>query len=305
MQLVADVGGTNARLALGRGGRLLPGSERRFAGDDHASFDDVLRAFLDQSGQPTISGVCVAVAGPVHGGQARLTNRDWSFSVDRLAALTGAAQVALINDLTALGHATASLAPQVLRPAPADRPRNGQSLVVGAGTGFNVCACRALPGGGVLTLEAEEGHTALPATVAVRLADLLGAEAAAAFTSTEETFAGRGLARFHALRTGRPAEPAAATAAAAASGDSQAVQTFALMAELFGLLLRELALRFMPREGLWLAGSVARALIPWTDRIEAGFLAEPFMREIPAGTPLLLIADDMAALQGCLNAITR
>lgn len=305
MQLVADVGGTNARLALARGGALLPGSERRFMGDAHASFDEVLTLFLRDAGNPDVAGVCVAVAGPVSGGRAVLTNRAWDFSVPRLAQLTGAETVALINDLTALGHATASLTPRVLRPAPEDRPRNGQSLVVGAGTGFNVCAVRMLPGGGVMALESEEGHTTLPASIAERLDALLGPGSGRAFGSTEETFAGRGLARFHAARTGQPPARGENLTAAALDGDAEAAETFAQFAHLFGLLLRELAMRFMPREGLWLAGSVARSLIPWMDRITEGFLADPLMRDIPAATPLLLIEDDMAALQGCLNAITR
>lgn len=306
MKLVADVGGTNARLALARNDRLVAGSERSFRGDDYASFDDVVTRFLDEAGRPPITGVCVAVAGPVSGGRAVLTNRDWDFSVPRLAELTGASAVALINDLTALGYATANQIPRTLRAAPEDRPRNGQSLVVNAGTGFNVCAIRALPGGVLAPLEAEEGHTTLPATIAARIDALLGPGSAdRSFPSTEELFAGRGLAAFHALRTGTPPVRGEALAAAARAGEPAAAETFAIYAELFGLLLRELALRFMPREGLWLAGSVARTLVHWPERIEAGFLSVALMADIPANTPLLVIEDDLAALQGCLNALTQ
>ncbi|WP_248431544.1 hypothetical protein, partial [Escherichia coli] len=69
--------------------------------------------------------------------------------------------------------------------------------------GFNVCAVKVLPGGGIACLEAEEGHTRLPLSVAEPLAEALGA-AARAIDSVEELFAGRGLARLHALRTGAP-----------------------------------------------------------------------------------------------------
>ena len=47
-----------------------------FRGDDHASFDEVVRIYLDQQGNPAIEAVCIDVAGPVSGGMARLTNRD-------------------------------------------------------------------------------------------------------------------------------------------------------------------------------------------------------------------------------------
>lgn len=302
--LLSDVGGTNARLALAGPDGIDAASLRRYRGDDFATFDAVITRYLDEMGSPGIEAVCVAVAGPVTGGQARLTNRNWDFTEARLAALTGAGQARLINDLTALGYATPSLSGDglgVVRAAPDDRPRNGQSLVVGLGTGFNVCAVRQLPGGRIVALEAEEGHTHLPANIHARLTDALGD--AGAFFSTEETFAGRGLARLHAALHGLPALRAEDVAEAVAAGDGAAEETYQLFTELVGLLLRELALRFMPLNGLYLAGSVSRSIADRADTLERALLAEPYMRHIPANTPILLIRDDMAALHGCLAAI--
>lgn len=304
--LLADVGGTNARLALARNGIIDTTTITRFRGDDYSSFDDVVRLYQQQQGDPRITAVCVAVAGPVSGGVAQLTNRDWDFSEERLARLTDADQVRLINDLTALGYATPSLSGEgvaMLRSAPEARHRNGQALVVGAGTGFNVCAVKILPGGRITCLEAEEGHTQLPARIMARLMDELGDQKAAEFFSVEETFAGRGLSRLHALRTDTPAVRSENIAQAAADGDPDADATYRLFAELFGLMCRELSLRFMPMDGMFLAGSVGRSL---SDRIELlvpAFLADEQMRQIPENIPLLLIRDDMAALQGCLAAL--
>lgn len=304
--LLGDVGGTNARLALARHGAIDGQTVTRFRGDDFASFDAVVQRFLQEQDQPRIGSVCIAVAGPVSGGRARLTNRDWDFDESRLARLTGAGQVRLINDLTALGYATAALRGDglaVLRAAPEARARNGQALVAGLGTGFNVCAVRALPGGSITAMEAEEGHTNLPANIHLRLVDLLGTDAARDFFSTEETFAGRGLSRFHAARTGTAPVRSEEIARAAASGDAAAAASYDIFAELVGLLCRELALRFMPLEGLFLAGSVGRSIASRMDRFEAGFLADPFMRHIPENTPIFQIRDDMAALHGCLAAL--
>ncbi|MFC3630285.1 glucokinase [Paracoccus angustae] len=305
--LLGDVGGTNARLAIARNGSIDPQTVTRFRGDDHASFDDVVRQFLRQQDQPRIHAVCVAVAGPVSGGRARLTNRDWDFDQDRLARLTDADHVRLINDLTALGYATPALGGDgvaVLRRAPPDRARNGQALVVNLGTGFNVCAVRSLPGGAITAMEAEEGHTHLPANIHGRLLDAVGPDAARGFTSTEEAFAGRGLSRLHAALTGTPPVPGEQIDRASDAGEPAAEATYELFTELVGLLCRELALRFMPLEGLFLAGSVARSIADRMDRFETGFLAEPFMRHIPENTPVFMIRDDMAALQGCLAALS-
>lgn len=305
--LLADVGGTNARLALARNGVIDASSITRYRGDDYDSFDIVVKTYLTEQDNPRLSAVCVAVAGPVSAGKAELTNRDWDFSEDRLARLTDADQVRLINDLMALGYASTQLGADgvsLLRAAPAHRARNGQSLVVGAGTGFNVCAVHRAPSGMVLCREAEEGHTSLPANIAARLAERVGAGAMAPFFSTEETFAGRGLAQMHHAMHGVKVDRAETISTAAMQGDPQAEETYRLFTELFGLLLRELALRFMPLEGMYLAGSVARSFAHRTEQLEAAFLAEPYMRHIPEDTPLLLIRDDMAALQGCLAAIS-
>lgn len=304
--LLGDVGGTNARLAIARNGAIDENSITRFKGDDFASFDDVIRRFLTEQGQPHVSSVCVAVAGPVSGGKAQLTNRDWSFDETNLARLTDADQVRLINDLTALGFATPALhggSVKVLREAPPERARNGQALVVGLGTGFNVCAVRALPGGAITALEAEEGHTHLPANIMSRLIAEVGAEAATGFFSTEETFAGRGLSRLHAAVTGAEPIRSEEVARAAEAGDPAAVRTYDLFAELLGLLCRELALRFMPLEGMFLAGSVGRSVADRMSLFEPAFLSEEHMRHIPENTPISLILDDMAALHGCLGAL--
>lgn len=303
--LLADVGGTNARLALARNGVIDAETVTRFRGDDFSNFDDVVRQFLQAQGDPRITSVCIAVAGPVSGGVAQLTNRDWDFSEDRLARLTDADQVRLINDLTALGYATPSLSGDglaLLREAPENRHRNGQALVVGAGTGFNVCAVKVLSGGRITCLEAEEGHTYLPAIIMDRLKAELGSKADQ-FFSVEETFAGRGLSRLHALRTNTQPTRSEQIAEAAGHGDPQADATYRLFAELFGLMCRELALRFMPMDGMFLAGSVGRSLSNRLELLVPAFLSDEQMRQIPENVPLLLIRDDMAALQGCLAAL--
>lgn len=303
--LLADVGGTNARLALAGPEGIQTGSITRFRGEDHPNFDEVVQAFLQGQGQPQIDAVCVAVAGPVSQGRARLTNRDWDFTEDRLRALTGANQARLINDLIALGYATPALSGDeaaFVLGQPLPGARNGQRLVVNAGTGFNVCAVKVLPGGGIACLEAEEGHTRLPVSIAVPLAHALG-DKAAALDSVEELLAGRGLANLHALMADTAPQRAETVVAAAAQGDAAAMATCDLYARLFGLICRELALRFMPMDGLFLAGSVARSVTDRLDIFREAYHSDALMAQIPQAVPVGVIRDDMAALHGCLAAV--
>jgi glucokinase len=303
--LVSDVGGTNARLALASGGRLMPDTLVRLSNDDWPSFDAALDAYL--AGRPAPRALCIAIAGPVRGTAAgatgRLTNRDWFFDAGALAARTGA-RVVLINDLTALGHALAALPPEglipVCTPDPATpRGENGQALVLGLGTGVNVCAVRSAPAG-VLCLEAEAGHVALPAPVAAVLTARLGS--AEAFPKTEELFSGRGLARLHAALTGTTLTGDRIVAAAAT--DPAAAATLTLFAALLGAWARDLCLMFMPRSGLYLAGSVARGVVgAAAEAFCTAFTAEAALAAIPRSVPVRIIADDMAALSGCLAAL--
>jgi len=150
--LVADVGGTNTRLAfVGPGGVMAETVARR----SNAAFDS-FEALLDDYLQGTaVDGqMVVAVAGPVGGRQAQLTNRNWLIDADAVAARFGARHMSLMNDLEALGQAVPTIAPEAVEPlhdgAALGQP--GQALVVNLGTGYNVAAVH-LASGSVLISE--------------------------------------------------------------------------------------------------------------------------------------------------------
>lgn len=310
IELLADVGGTNTRFALARGGTLDSASLRRFANDAHDGIVAVLDRYLDAMGGPRPEALCLAVAGPVGAGKALLTNRDWVIDADELARRTGAERVRMINDLTALGHAVPALGGDgllsVAMPTPSSDLSNGQSLVLGLGTGVNACAVRDLGPAGCVCLEAEAGHAALPAPVADALRQRLGEAAAAAFATVEDLFSGRGLSALDAAMRGSDARPGRAIVEAARAGEGAAGETVAVFGRLLGLYVRDLCLIYLPRDGLYLAGSVARGVI------EAGGAA-PFRaaRAEPRGRydgivqsiAVRVIADDMAPLTGCLRAL--
>ena len=67
--LLADVGGTNARLALARNGVIDGETITRYRGD-YDGFDRVVQTYLAEQDDPRLTAVCVAVAGPVSGGTA-------------------------------------------------------------------------------------------------------------------------------------------------------------------------------------------------------------------------------------------
>lgn len=285
VRLVADIGGTNTRLALSQDGVVLEGTQRRFANDDHASFDAVAAQYLEDAAPTSLSEIVAALAGPVGHDSARLTNRDWTLEVADLSDRFGAPSVRLINDLTALGYALPALSGADLLalsgdPAPA---KADQSLVVGIGTGFNVCFALAGPSGPVCA-RAEFGHVSMPSAVKDRLVQVIGARADD-FATVEECFSGRG---FAALKDMVGPE----------------VDFHQLYGELVGWLARDLRLGFMADAGLYFAGSVARATLQGTG-LEAFERAYRTPTAVAADSvpPVRMIMDDMAALKGCAGVV--
>ena len=165
MRLVADLGGTNVRFGTLASGRAEPDRVSRFSNDDFGGFAAALERYWASIGRPGIDEAVIAVAGPVTGRKARLTNRDWQVDADEISELLGGAGVVLLNDLNALGHAVPHLGAgdvAVICAHQGDAVPMQQALVVGIGTGFNVSPVLVV-GGRVFAQAAEFGHAQLPA----------------------------------------------------------------------------------------------------------------------------------------------
>lgn len=302
--LVADIGGTNSRLAL-----IDPdtGSTEtaRFENGRFGSFYEILDQYVAGHTIPALDGCCFAIAGPVTSGQARLTNRDWYFDVGLISqALPArpARPVCLVNDLVALGYALPTLASdQLLQVKPALQPDapNAQALVAGLGTGFNVCAVKTGPGTPAV-IEAELGHGSLPSSVHQALVQAIGATAAQ-FRTIEDLFSGGGLSRLHHIISGgkewRGQDILAAYDTTLQDTTAQSVE---LMAQLLGIFAREMVFQYLPFGGIHFAGGAARGILGSDARalfLQAFEAPGPFT-DLVNQVPVQLITDDSAALIG-------
>ena len=304
--LLADIGGTNTRVALSEGGRLLPKTIRRFSNSEHRSLDEVLGAYLAAEGNPDCVGACVAAAGPVRDGVASMTNLDWTIDAEAVARAARAEIVDVLNDLQAQGHALGHLAPGNLREiVPGPAPTGGASqLVVGVGTGFNAAPVHEAPGGRIVAAS-ECGHASLPIRTEADLRLLRFVETAHGFPGVEDVLSGRGLERVHAFVTTEANAPedlrAAEIMAAMDQGAPMALATGRIFVRLLGAVTGNLSLIHLPFGGVYLCGGVARAFTPWLG--EFGF-AEAFHDKgrftgFMQGFRVSVIEDDYAALTGC------
>jgi len=294
LYLVADVGGTNCRLALADETGVRADTVQRFRNENYASFADVARAYL--AGQPAVTEAAVAIAGPVGKGEGRLTNRDWHFDAAGLASDLSLTAVHLLNDLEAHGHAICVLSGASLHHlsgTPIDE--EPQAMVVGLGTGFNVAVAHRPSG---VVFAAEMGHARLPQSVATIVAEAVNDPSE--FPTVEHLLAGRGFSNLHRARTGITCKP---EEVGASKGGQETID---VAARALGALVREMAYIYLPEGGIFFNGSLARTLVqsPSQDKTLAPLLADDRFGDRIPRIPTYLMTDDASALHGCARYLS-
>ena len=159
--LLADLGGTNARFAVGQispNGEVAITQSASLRVRDYATADAALEAYLQRASGDRFDFAALACAGPVEAGRVNLTNLGWRLSECELAAALGLERVKVLNDLAAVAWAAPALGHADLRAVGAAPFRPGIIAVLGVGTGSN-CAV-SVPGAaeGDVVLVGEAGH---------------------------------------------------------------------------------------------------------------------------------------------------
>lgn len=307
--LVADIGGTNTRVALVHGRQIVPGTVRRYANADYPGLETVLRRYSEDEGGIDVRAACVAVAGPVRHGRATMTNLDWTIDESTLARATGAEVTAILNDLQAQGFALGHIAPDKIRtviPFPQVDAMEAK-LVIGVGTGFNAAPVfdsarqRIVPA-------SESGHVNLPVRDDADMRLCRFVSTAHGFPAVEDVLSGRGLERVYLWLGTEAGDPREVSAADIMSGltsgtDPRAAEAARVFIRMLGTVAGNLALIQLPFGGVYLIGGVARAVAPYM--AEMGFVESfrdkgrfaGFMANFGVG----IIEDDYAALTGCAS----
>jgi glucokinase len=302
LTLVADVGGTRSRLGLAQNGILDQTTVRGFANANFTSFYEVISEYLKDSTQETVESCVVALAGPISAGRGTLTNLNWEISIDGLRQYTQCHEATLINDLTSLGYCISILPTDGIQPILGPITTtvdNGQSLVVGLGTGFNVCPVLMDRTGCPVCLQVELGHTLLPYNIKKALSYQFDSSV---FNTVEDVFSGKGLSNIYQAFLGPHEGSSERIVTDHLNGtDPNATKAVDLFAELLGKLIRELAIQYLPTAGIYFAGSVSRGIFEAGTPLvfeRAMLLPDHFLENIDQ-IPIGLITDDAAGLLGC------
>ena len=143
--LVADIGGTNSRLAVAKSSRtdkkIALENVQKFRNSDFNNFDELIETYLSSSHDHLINRMCIAAAGLISETSVEMSNLNWKITVPSLQKAANIDKVLIINDLQAQGYALDFIKSKdletLIEGSHAPTPNNTK-LVCGMGTGFNV-----------------------------------------------------------------------------------------------------------------------------------------------------------------------
>ena len=311
LAIIADIGGTNTRVALADGTKVRTHTARRYRNADHADLGEVLAHFLHETGAK-VDAACVAMAGPVQDGVGRLTNLDWHVDASAISDATGATLVGVLNDLQAQGHALAHVHQSCLTEVLAGDSSNpgAAQLMLNVGTGLN--SALVVHGKGVTIVPpSESGHIGLPVQTEadLRLAQFLSQEHG--FAGAEEAASGRGLGNLYAwlLKEDQSPDPELSSHDVMTSigHADRSARAAALFVRILGMYAGDLALIQLPFGGIYLCGGLARAFAPYYGPMGFGpaFCAKGRFSDFMTQFPVHIVTDDNAALQGCAGYLAE
>jgi glucokinase len=330
--LAGDIGGTNTRL------RLAPIDnwrdhqwEATYSSQEFTDLTPIVQKFL--AAAPTTGQVvtaCFAVAGQIEGRTASLTNLGWNLDTDELIAALGITNVRLINDFAAIGYGVEHLQPAEIYTLQAGQLINSAPRgLIGAGTGL---------GQGYLipqdhtyqVLASEGGHSDFAARNAqeFQLVEYLMQRDQLDHVSCERLVSGTGIVNIYQfLRDQQPAStelPAIAEAvskwektatsdrpqltdpamliaqAAQIEANSLAIATMQIFLSTYGAEAGNLALKFLPQGGLYIAGGIAVKNLSLMNNgtFMKAFLQKGRMKELLTHIPVHVILNTQVGLIG-------
>jgi len=315
--LAADIGGTKTLFQLTTAdGQLL--LQTRYENSGFESFEALLAHFLATltTEQTPIDCACFAVAGPVQGHQAKVTNLPWLIDTQQLTHHYPLIQLILVNDFAAVGHGIATLqADDVIVLQAGQMDLTAPRAVIGAGTGLGQ-AFMTPDAGSWRVWSTEGGHTDFAPTTPLQQQILQTMLSQWPHVSYERLVSGMGLVwlyDFFCRQAGQvntiQADPAAAERISqwAHQQDPVALQTLHLFIDIYGAQAGNFALSVLPKGGLYLAGGIAMKNRRFFEdgRFMQAFLAKGRMQTVLSDIPVFLIKDPNIGLHGAASIATK
>lgn len=306
-KLIADIGGTNARLALVIDGELS--EQRQYRCDDYRDVAALIDAYVATLRMRPVEAA-FAIAAPLVNDVVTMTNRPWRFSIHALREQLQLQRLIVLNDFTALAMSLRHLPTHELEQIGGAQPMLNQPIaLLGPGTGLGVSGL--IPSGERWTpLQGEGGHVTLAASDEREAAVLAQLRKQFPHVSAERVISGAGLALLYetlcALDSVDAAmlEPAQVTVRALQGDDRHCLEAVNMFCAILGTVASDLALTLGALGGVYIGGGIAPKLgklfatSPFRRRFEAKGRYAAYLAPIP----VYVIRGDTPALLGLAQA---
>lgn len=302
--IAGDVGGTKTLIrCVDTSGEIV--AARRFESARFPTFGDMLREF--QTDCPDLApSACFAVAGPVIGRHAGITNLGWTMDAAEIERTFGIGRVTLINDFYGVALGVPMLGPHdLLSLQRGARERGAPIAILGAGTGLG-SANVVFHGDQWHVVPSEGGHADFAPQDEEQTRIFLFLQKRYGHVSWERLASGMGLTNIFEFLTQRVEEPAA-IASLASAGDPIADRAFRIFVDIYGAEAGNMALRVIARGGVFLAGGVAaKNRAYFTDgAFIASFLRKGRFAGLLRDVPVDMIVNEEVGLLGAVEAARR
>jgi glucokinase len=334
--LAGDIGGTKTilRLVESSSQELRTIHEERYRSSDYTDLVPMVQVFLAKANAPRPEKACFAIAGPVVNYTAKLTNLVWFLDTERLEQELSIPQISLINDFAAVGYGVLGLDKEDIYTLQAGKPDPEAPIaIIGAGTGLGQ-GFLIKQGEHYQVFPSEGGHADFPPRTELefQLLRYLLDKHDIQRVSVERVVSGQGIVSIYQfLRDRKLATETPEIAQVVRTWEQQAgqersvdagavigraalekrcrlcEQTMQIFVEAYGAEAGNVAIKFLPFGGLYVAGGIVPKILPLIEdnNFLLHFTQKGRMRNLLIDIPLHIVLNPHVGLIGAALCAAR
>ncbi|WP_299008721.1 glucokinase [uncultured Shewanella sp.] len=302
--LVADVGGTNIRIALADQSKI--NHIQTFKCAEFSSLEAAINHYITNN-QFIIDKACICIAGPVNDNDdVKMTNLDWRFSAHSIEEHCNINTVHLINDYHAIAMSLPYLKPsQLIKMSQAKGQDSAPKMVCGPGTGLGIAQLVPI-GEHYHCISGEGGHIAFAPSTEQQIQVLSYLFSQHERVSIERLLSGQGIVNiYHALAAQAKHSPLYHDAKDITEGfiqksDPLCVESIELFLDILAQFLGDLVLMNGAFGGVYIAGGIMPRLIKHIDfdKFNQCYTHKGRFKSYVSQAPLYLITEPQPGLIG-------
>ena len=296
--LLIDIGGTNIRTATAYIGSNDINNASKQNLDCLDSFNEIIQNLLSK--YQNIKHIVFSVAGPKVHQSISMTNRDFEIDEQIILKKFDLDSCHILNDWESIGHGLSLFNTNEMTFINKCDGFNQTSLVIGPGTGLGA----ALVIENKIVLPTEIGNCLL--TLPKLFEDFERADIEK-FNIIESILSGGGLKNIYEIFSNQ--EKSSEEIVSSFNNDESSQKAINFFLNSFSQILSELALAYMPGNGIFIAGGLMRSIRQFIDNeiFMKNFLInrKSMHANILSQMPIAIINQEMTCLHGCLNFINK